>query len=237
MDNNLKDMHVLITGASRGLGTSLAKRMYANGARISLVARSLELLERIKEELGDNVVVYGADLTDSSQLDKALVFFQEHHGPVDILINNAGSGTYSAFGDLPYKEIMHTYGVNTSSVAQLIHRLLPDLRKSKDARVLNVASDIARRPMAKMAVYSSAKHAIAGLSQSLARELKDDDIRVMLLNPGIIDTSFGGRQPGDIPPPYGLDPDHVAEVALFMLTRPPYLLMDEVTLHPMKQDF
>lgn len=234
-ESTLRGAHVLISGASRGLGRSIAMRLGREGAMLSLMARNLSELEKVKALIGPNCRVYGVDITDNESIGKALDYFRLEHGQVDVLINNAGSGSYTHFGELSADEIDQTYAVNVTAVARLIHALLPDLKQSPDARILNVASDLARRPLAKMAAYSSAKHAATGLSHSLARELKEDGIRVMLLNPGVIDTWFGGSPKGQTPPPYGLNADHVADVVWYMLTRPAYLLMDEVSLHPMGQ--
>ncbi len=237
MNTELKERHILITGASRGLGRSLAARLAPTGAKLSLLARNFNELEALRNSLDGRIAVYGADITDRQALGDALSYFRDQHGRFDILINNAGTGAYKPLAESSVDEVEVTLAVNLESVALLTHRLLPDLRESDNARILNISSDLGRRPLANMAVYTASKHGMAGLSQSLTRELAKDDIRVMMLNPGIIDTYFGGKDQGDTPPPYGIDPDDLADIAVFMLTRPGYLLMDEVTVHPMKQDF
>lgn len=237
MTQTLRNHHILITGATRGVGRSMAKLFAQQGAKLSLLSRNLSDLEQLQAELGDRTRVYAADVSDYEALEKALHYFRGKQGPIEILVNNAGIGSYTALKDLSEFEILSTLRITAEAVMMLTKKLLPDLRAAANGQVLNIASDLARRPLANMSVYTAAKHAMAGFSQSLTRELAKEGIRVMLLNPGIIDTSFGGRSPGDVPPPYGLAPDDLAEIAAFMLTRPPYLIMDEVTVHPMKQDF
>ncbi|MCH8485973.1 MAG: SDR family NAD(P)-dependent oxidoreductase [Candidatus Cyclonatronum sp.] len=237
MAETLKNHHILISGATRGVGRSMARLFAARGAKLSLIARNLTELEQLRDELGEHVRVYAADVSDYAAMAKALAWFRGKQGPVEILVNNAGIGSYTPLNDLTETELLTTFRVTAEAVLMLTKRLLPDLRAAANGQVLNIASDLARRPLANMSVYTAAKHAMAGFSQSLTRELAKEGIRVMLLNPGIIDTGFGGRSAGDVPPPYGLAADDLAEIAEFMLTRPPYLIMDEVTIHPMKQDF
>ncbi len=237
MHTSLKDRHILITGASKGLGRSLAVRLAGTGAKLSLIARSLGELEALKKSLSGSIAVYGADMSDQSAVEKAVTYFRAQHGPVEILINNAGTGTYESLLESKPEEVINVLRVNLESATLLTQHLIPDLSKSDAGTVLNISSDLARRPLANMAVYIASKHGMAGLSQSLSRELAPLGIRVMMLNPGIIDTTFGGRDQGTTPPPYGIAPDDLAEVAEFMLTRPGYLLMDEVSIHPIKQDF
>lgn len=233
----LRNHHILITGATRGTGRSMARLFSLHGARLSLLARNLSELEQLRDELGGKARVYAADVSDYEALDKAINYFRGKQGPVEILVNNAGVGSYTPLQNLSEFELISTLRVTAEAVMMLTKKLLPDLKAAANGQILNIGSDLARRPLASMSVYTAAKHAMAGFSQSLTRELAKEGIRVMLLNPGIIDTTFGGRSTGDVPPPYGIAADDLAEVAGFMLTRPHYLIMDEVTVHPMKQDF
>lgn len=234
---SLEGKHILITGASKGLGRSLAAKFHKTGARLSLTARSLDELNQLKSELGKNVEVYGADLTERSQCDAMLAYFRKKSGPFFGLINNAGAAWYKPFADYTTKENDFVLDINFNSLVYITHQVLPDMKTAGKGSILNIASDLARRPLANMTLYTAVKHAVAGFSQSLARELKGDNIRVMMLAPGLIDTGFGGRNPGDIKPPVALNPDDVADVCLFMMTRPEYVILDEVSIHPTGQDF
>lgn len=233
---SLQDKHILITGASRGLGRHLAFKLHKEGARLSLLARSLESLEEIKQQLGRKVAIYAADLCSRKDTEDAIRYIEYRQGDVEVLINNAGGATYEPFDEATRDTLDYTMHINFDAVVHLTRSVVGKMKENGAGMILNVASDLARRPLANMATYTAAKHAIAGFSQSLTRELAPHNVRVMLLNPGLIDTYFGGRKEGDIAAPYALDPDDVSDVIIFMLTRPAYVIMDEVTLHPAKQE-
>jgi 3-oxoacyl-[acyl-carrier protein] reductase len=237
MATSLAGKHILITGASKGLGRSLARKIHEAGAILSLTARSLGELESLKQELGSRALVYAADLTKRDECDNMLAYFRKHSGPFYGLINNAGAGTYKPFADFSTQENDLIMDVNLNSLVYLTHLVIPDMKAGGSGSIINIASDLGRRPLANMALYSAAKFGVVGFSQSLTRELKQHNIRVMVMTPGLIDTHFGGRNPGDIKPPVALDPDDMAEVVVFMLTRPDYVIMDEVSIHPRDQDF
>ncbi len=233
---SLKEKHIIITGASRGIGRSLAFALHKEGAKLSLLARNLGQLQDIASKLGSNTVVYGADLTKSDEMKSALDYARQKNGPIDVLINNAGTGWYRPFGEHTEEENRSIIELNITTVTEMTRLALPDLKQQKGT-VLNISSDLGTRPLPNMALYSASKHAVNGLSRSLTRELKEFDVKVLLLSPGLTDSTFGGRSDGDTPPPYGLDQDDLADVAVFMLTRPQYLLVDEVNVHPLKNDF
>lgn len=233
----MEGKHILVTGASRGLGRSIARKLHEAGAQISITARSLAELERLKNELGDRVELYGADLNDKTQRKNMLSYFRDKSGPVFGLVNNAGAGWYRPFDAFTEEENEFMIGLNLTSLVALTREVLPDMKAAKNGSILNVASDLARRPMPNMAVYTATKHALAGFSHSLTRELKAFNIKVQMILPGMIDTDFGDGSAGNNAPPNVLDPNDVADVVVFMMNRPNYLLMDEVHVHPINQDF
>lgn len=237
MAESLNGKHFLITGASKGLGKSLARALHQQGAVLSLTARNLGQLEDLKNELGGKTKVYGADLVDSSSIPNMLDYFRNESGAFDGIINNAGLGWYKPADAYSFDESEQVMQVNFNSLVHVTQAVIPDLKRKGGGAILNIASDLSRRPLANFALYTAAKHAVAGYSQSLTRELKEFNIRVMVMTPGLIDTGFGGRNPGDIKPPVALNPDDLAEIAVFMLTRPAYVIMDEVSVHPAAQDF
>jgi short-subunit dehydrogenase len=233
----MQGKHILITGASRGLGRSIAQKLHAAGAQVSLTARSFNDLQIIKKDLGDRVEVYGADLNDKTQRNAMLKYIREKSGPVFGLVNNAGSGWYRPFDAFSEEENETMIDLNFRSLVALTREVLPDMKQNSGGSILNVASDLARRPMPNMAVYTATKHALAGFSHSLTRELKQFNIKVQMILPGMIDTDFGDGKAGDNGPPNVLDPNDVADIVVFMMSRPSYLLMDEVHIHPVNQDF
>ena len=117
------------------------------------------------------------------------------------------------------------------------YAVLPQMIKRQSGQIINIASDVSVRPQPNMAVYSASKFALRGFSLSLLREVKDQGIKVSLLNPGIIDTHFNNNVPGSADPKHALQPDAVAETIYQMMTQPQFQLIDELTLHPQSQDF
>lgn len=233
---SLQDRHILITGASRGLGRHLAFKLHEQGARLSLLARNLKHLEEIKQQLGRKVSIYAVDLCNRKDMEDAVRYIEYRQGDVEVLINNAGGAVYQPFEEADRDTLDYTMRINFDALVHITRSVVGKMKANGAGMILNVASDLARRPLANMATYTAAKHAVAGFSQSLTRELAPHNIGVMLLNPGLIDSTFGGRQQGDISAPYALNPDDVSDVILFMLTRPAYVIMDEVSLHPAKQE-
>ena len=232
---DLRNLHILVTGASRGIGKAIAELLHREGARVSLMARNGEDLTAMVAKAGDGMAAQAVDLTDLAGLEGALKPLREAHGPVDMIINNAGIGFYKPFDEYSTEENRTMVDLNVTAIAELTRQVLPDLKASKVGTVVNVASDIGRRPMPNMALYSATKHAVAGLTTSLSMELQPFDVRVLLLNPGLTDSYFGGRSLGDLAPPFALTPEDVADIAHFMITRPHHVSIGEVTVNPMQQ--
>ena len=229
--------HVVITGASRGLGRALAEAFHRAGARVSLFARAQAELDSLAGELKDRVAVFAGDVSRREHIDTALAHFRRAHGPVDLVINNAGIGAYKAFVECSPEELSAQIAVNVDGLVQMTHAVAPEMVARRSGIIMNIASDLARKPLAKMAVYTATKHAVAGFSTSLARELKEFGVKVMLVNPGIINTHFGGGAPRTVAEPWQMDAREVADLMVQLAQLPANLLVDEVTLHPLGQDF
>jgi short-subunit dehydrogenase len=164
-------------------------------------------------------------------------------GGVDVLVNNAGIGRYAPLAEHSEAELLQTVQVNLAAPMQLCLALLPALRDSARAgrrpHIVNIGSDLARRPLAHMAAYVATKHALAGFSHSLLRELKGEGIKVSLVNPGIIDTAFGGATEGSKPTAgdqdWALHPAALAALVLQLVAQPGNVVVDELTVHPLGQ--
>jgi len=229
--------HVVVTGASRGLGRAVAQVFHQRGDRVSLFARSRTELEALAGELAERVSWFAGDISRRGEIDGAMAHFEAANGPVDILVNNAGVGAYKAFLECTAEELSLQVAVNVEGLVQVTHAVAPGMVKRGAGIIFNIASDLARKPLPKMAVYTGTKHAVAGFSTSLARELKEHGVKVVLVNPGIINTHFGGNVPREATESWQLDPRELAELLASLAEQPRNLLVDEITIHPMGQDF
>jgi short-subunit dehydrogenase len=233
----LAGKHVLVTGASRGLGRSIADRCHRDGARVSLVGRSQTELGALVEQFGERAAYFAGDLAAEGTITDALAFLTREHGPVDILVNNAGIGAYKPFVECTAGELAAQVALNVTALILLTHAVVPSMVERGAGTIVNIASDLARKPLPNMAVYTATKHAVAGFSTSLARELRTSGIRVCLVNPGIINTHFGGNAPKSVAENWQLNPADVADAVAHILNAPANVLIDELTIHPLGQDF
>ncbi len=232
----------LVTGASRGLGRQIALTLAANGSHLALAARNAdelsELATLIQTQTPQSKVFYtSCDLIDSQQLNNFYTEASTTLGDIDILINNAGTGAYKPFIEHSEHEISQILALNLESAIQLCLRSIPGMAGKGSGHIINIASDLSHRPLANMAPYVASKYGLRGFSLSLLREVKDQGIKVTLVNPGIIDTGFNGGTEGSQVSEQALAPKALAETILNLLTGPKHQVIDELTLHPLRQDF
>ncbi|CAN5529620.1 SDR family NAD(P)-dependent oxidoreductase [soil metagenome] len=229
----------VVTGASRGLGAAIARALAAEGAHVGVTARNVGDLQNVAaqiESTGGRAHAVPADVSSLDKLEDAAAAFRQTLGPASIVVANAGLGWYKPFAEWTREEIDEAIDVNFRGVVYTARAFLPQLLETRGHLVV-VASDLARRPLANMAVYAAAKHAALAFAQSLLREVKGAGVRVTTVLPGLIDTHFGGRAPTGEDAAWTLAPEHVASSIVSALSLPAHLVMDELTIHPLEQDF
>lgn len=228
----------LITGASRGLGRHLALALARRGQGVIAAARDRERLLALAAEVPPGMIKpLVLDLSDGATLAATVARAVAPLARLSGVINNAGIGVYKPFIEHSERESLDILQVNLAAVVQVCHAVLPKLLAQGSGHIVNIGSDLARRPLANMAVYAASKHGLAGFSQSLLREVKGAGIRVSLINPGIIDTDFGGASEGSRDESWSLRPAQLAELIVQLIEQPGTLLVDELTVHPLGQDF
>jgi short-subunit dehydrogenase len=225
----------LVTGASRGLGREIALGLAARGRRVLATARDPASLATLVAKAPDAIVALPLDLADAAAIRPALDQAIATGGSFSGVINNAGIGSYRAFLDHSESELLAILQVNLGAVMQICRALLPGMLARGSGHIINIGSDLGRRPLAKMAPYVASKHGLAGFSHSLLREVKGSGVRVSLVQPGLIDTGFGGRTPGEIDAAQCLAPAELARIVLDLIDSPPTLVVDELTVHPLGQ--
>lgn len=227
----------LITGASRGLGRHLALALARRNHGVIAVARDRQRLDALAAEAPPGMIKpLPLDLAETSTLAASVAQAVAPLARLSGVINNAGIGAYKPFLDHDERESLQILQVNLAAPIQVCHAVLPKLLAQGHGHIVNIGSDLARRPLANMAVYAASKHGLAGFSHSLLREVKGAGIRVSLVNPGIIDTDFGGAAEGSRDPASSMRPAQLAALIVQIIDHGA-LLVDELTVHPPGQDF
>jgi short-subunit dehydrogenase len=186
---------ILITGASSGIGLELAKCFAADGARLILVARNQDALEKLAEELrGKNkieAIVLVADLSLSETPKQIFEKLSAQKIFVDVLVNNAGFGTHGAFVETSLPRQLEMLQVNIAALTELTGLFLPGMIQRKRGGILNVSSVAGFQPGPGMAVYYATKAFVLSFTEALAEELLGTGLTVSVLCPGPTTTNFG----------------------------------------------
>lgn len=232
---------VLVTGASRGLGAALGRELLARGHRVVLTARSAGELAQAADALrplhGDRVQWIEADLSDPASAQALVSQVEGRFGTLDALINNAGVGAWKPLVEWTPEEVIACVHLNLLAPLLLSQAVLGGMMARKRGLIINVASDLARRPLANMAPYVATKFGLLGFSGSLLREAKAHGIKVSAVLPGIIDTAFNGAREGSKEETWALRAAALASQIVELFGLPENVVIDELTIHPLYQDF
>lgn len=185
---------VLVTGASSGFGEEFARQYAEQGHSLVLVARRLDRLQKLAEELrrqfSVEVVVEQVDLADISAVIQLHRRLHERGIAIDILINNAGHGLQGTFVDATLDAALAMLQLDVVSLTAVTHVFAQDMRTRGRGKILLVASLLAYQGVQNFAVYAAAKAYVLRLGEALHRELKRDGVTVTVLSPGMSDTGF-----------------------------------------------
>jgi short-subunit dehydrogenase len=227
MRRDLRGKRLLVTGASGGIGGCLARLATQAGARVLLTARSAEAIHSLADELnaaGGDVIAMPADLTSDTDRHRLMNAAVERFDGLDVLINNAGIGSFGHFAEGSEEELRQIMEVNFFAPAELIRLAIPILTRGRQPAVVNVASMCGRRAMPAWSEYSASKYALCGLTEALRGEMARFDIDVLLIVPGLTRSDFARhmlRNTGRAKIPFdrGMPPEDVARAILKALVR------------------
>jgi NADP-dependent 3-hydroxy acid dehydrogenase YdfG len=223
----------LVTGASRGIGAATARALHASGVDLGLASRS-------GDDLGlPGVMAAEVDVRDPGSLAGLARATAERFGGLDILIINAGVGSYGPFLDLPDDELEDMIDVNVKGAIYSVRAALPYLLEAEGgADIVTVASEAGRRGLPNEAVYCASKFAQIGLTRALDHELRERGVRCTNVAPGGVATDFaiGRGRTEDMPElAHMMSPEDVADVVLFVLSRPRNHRILEVAFRPVSE--
>lgn len=230
----LKGKIALITGASGGIGSCIARRFAQDGISLALLGRSAEKLAATAasvREYGVETLLLPGDLLDDAYLEDCFAAVKERFGGLDILVNNAGMALSRPFEETTMDEYDRIMALN-ARVPYLACRLaLPLLRRSECASILNIASVVAHKGYPLQSAYAASKHALAGFTKSLASEVYREDIRVHLISPGGVFTDMVRIARPDLTGEDMILPEDIAEIAAFFIEHRSNAVIDEICVH------
>ena len=178
----------LVTGASSGMGKSIAKRLILDGYQVYVAARSVDKMADL-EKLGAQPL--RVDVSKDEEIVAGVEAILAQTGGVDVLVNNAGFGLYGPVEEIPLAQARYQFEVNLFGAARLTQLLLPSMRDRKSGTIVNITSMGGKIYTVLGAWYHATKHALEGWSDSLRLELEPFGIRVIIIEPGLIETGFG----------------------------------------------
>lgn len=191
---SFKDVTVLVTGASSGIGKAMARELAGQGARLILVSRNGKRLEQeagdLRARFGASVQVFPADLTCREDRLELFRWIRQRGLVVEVLINNAGLAYYGPFESRSYKETAGMLDLNVQALTHLTCLFLPDMLERKTGGILNVASTAGFQPLPCLAVYAATKAFVLNFSEALWAEYKKRGVRIFCLCPGNTLTRF-----------------------------------------------
>jgi 3-oxoacyl-[acyl-carrier protein] reductase len=227
-----KDSVAIVTGASKGIGKSIALALGAHGVKVVLAARSSELLSVVQAEMnakGYQSISIPTDVTSQNSVKNLVVETLKHFGKVDILINNAGVGVFSKVVDTTDEDYKQMMDVNLKGVFLCTKAVIPSMIRQNSGEIINIASLAGKNSFAGGAVYSATKWGLIGFARSLMLEVRENNIRVVTICPGSVNTNFGDKEKDE---PYIVQPEDVSETVIFALTMPNRVNVSEIDIRP-----
>ena len=236
----LESQVAVVTGAARGAGEAIARRLAAMGAHVVLVARSVDQLNRVHDrivEAGGSASVHLCDLMDATAVTALGEAVAREQQRCDILVNNAGIGLEGKpLHEVTPGEWDRLFATNLRGPYLMIRALAPLMIAARSGHIINISSLAGRNPLPKGAAYAATKWGLNGLTYSIAEELREYNIRVSVIAPGSINTDFsdhaGRGSASGKDPKKKLQPDDIASVVATLVTQPPQCFISEVQMRP-----
>ncbi len=231
MGQGLSGKVALVTGASRGVGRAISVALAKQGATVVLSARSIEKLSETAQLVtaaGGIAEVITTDLTDEGEIKILVETVVKKFGRLDILVNNAGLTHSATLEETTTEAWEKCMFINARAPFILCREALSVLKRAISGYIINISSVVGVKGYPLQSAYTSSKHALRGMSISLAEELKGTNVRVHVICPGGVNTEMVSRVRPDIKTDELIDPEEIAELVLYIVTHKGNAVIDEL---------
>lgn len=224
---------ILLTGASSGIGRAIGRQLLHAGHEVIGVSRNLAQFTTPHPHFHPVTL----DLSQVGQLPKTIKLLQQHWPQLDTLIFAAGFGLFGSLEEFSYTQINELMTVNFTANALITRALLPQIKQRGQGDLIFIGSEAALQGSRKGSIYCASKFALRGFTQALREECAKSQVRVALVNPGMVDTPFFTHlkfAPGETPG-QAIHAEDVAECVSFILQSPRNIVLDEINLSPLQK--
>lgn len=231
MGMELQNQTAVVTGAGRGIGRAVALRLARAGATVVCAARTESQLKTVADRIradGGAALIHPTDISDERSVDRLFSFVEAQTGGLDILVNNAGIGVFGPLADCATADFDRVMAVNARGTFLCCRSAVRLMRRRSRGAIITISSVVGFKGYANQAAYTASKHAIMGLTKSLAREEQQHGIRVAALLPGGVDTNLAGDARPDLDRSVLMAPDDVAQAVMYLLSVPERAAVDEI---------
>ena len=233
MAEKLAGKVAIVTGASRGIGRAISVALAEEAATVVLAARSIQELQKTAgqvTEAGGQAKIVHVELTEEKSIRNLIQVIGEKLGRLDILVNNAGVTHSAPLDQTSTEDWQRCISINARAPFILCREALPLLKNSESAHIINIASVVGVKGYPLQSAYTASKHALRGMTMSLAEELKGSNIRVHLLCPGGVDTDMVDNVRPDIAKGELIKPQEIAELVIYLVTHKGNAVVDELRI-------
>ena len=232
----LSDQIAIVTGASRGIGAAIARKLGSLGAHVVLTARDAAQLEKITAEInaaGSHAESHSCDVTHPEEIEAFAQLVLKKHGRCDILVNNAGVGWLQGpLHETPPDVWDHQFAVNLRAPYLMLRAFAPAMIKAGRGHIINISSLASKNPVPNGAAYAGTKWGLNGMMISAAEELRQFQVRVSLVEPGTVRTEFGSGQSSHKSALGAIAADDIANIVALLATQADQSFISEVQIRP-----
>jgi len=231
----LEGQVAVVTGAGTGIGRATAATLARQGAAVVAVARTAANLESIAAEIraaGGQALAVPTDVAEERRVARLVERTLAEYGQIDILVNNAGTNVRAPIHQIKTEDWRTILDSNATGTFLCTRAVVPYMMERKSGKIINVSSGAGKRGSATRAAYSAAKFGVVGFGQAVQADLKEYGITVSVVLPGPIDTPLRRRNVPGEDPAILIGPETVADVILFLATRPQNVVIPEVAIYP-----
>lgn len=230
----------IISGASRGIGRAISLRLAHEGHFVVVLARNAEEIGELEHEIdeaGGKALSFVCDISDEQQVAAAISEVMRDFKRIDCLVNNAGIGVFKPAEDISAEDWDRVMDINVKGSFLLTRAVLPHMKAAGSGHIVAIASDVSKRTFATGSLYTASKYAQHAFFESLRREVRALGIKVSVVYPGLVDTYFHQLEQGEPQQAKFLHADDIASAVSYIIQAPKHVLIDELMIHPMSQEW